>query len=996
VIVTLRIRLIIAFGAFGALLLALLSSLAFASAQRSLRAAAEAELLGISLEKRAEFEAWLEERQQGVAALTASPAIIAAAADLRQAELGSSPAVAARNRLAAELQARVQNRAYLREIFLLDPESGQVIASTNPANEGHIHDREPFFIEGRHDLYIQNIYYALADQAPAMAISAPLYDPDGRLLGVLTERLSISAINDIFQRRTGERRTDEAFLVNPSRLFVTQPRLVEDTAVLRRRLDTIPVNRCLAGQSDVVLGPDYQGVPSIVRFDWMPERELCLIVKFSQEEAFAPTVELRNQIGLAGGAVLLIGIGLAVVLAGTITQPLRRLSEGVELFGAGKLDVRLAEDSTAEFKQLARSFNQMAANLAENEQALHAQNELLEQRVAERSAALQASEQRYRTLAEAAPDIIFMVDADGKLAYLNHAAMQMGAQRVDALNGHPVEELFSLDQPEQLRDACEATRTQGARQLELQAHGPEGVIWYDLLLTPLDHSERNPTVLGIARDVSQRKQSEQALDQSRALLRTVIDSIPQSIFWKDQHRYYLGCNTHYAALAGLEHPDAIIGRHDSDLSWPGLVDTYQTDEQTVLADGQALLNREAQVIDTDGRHLIVQTSIIPLVDRYGNTTGLVGSLEDITERRRTELNYEMVIRNSLEGFLITAIEDGRFLECNDAMCRMSGYTREELLTMRIQNLDAVETPTDIANRDQALIAAGSARFATRHRRKDGEIIDVDISVTYHPDMGGRKFAFIRDTSEYRQLIEELRRRTEELARSNAELEQFAYVASHDLQEPLRMVASYIQLLSRRYAGKLDQDADEFIGYAVDGVKRMQQLISDLLAYSRVGTRGKAFEPSAIDEVLAQVLRSMQFTIEDHNARITHDPLPILPVDPTQIGQLFQNLIGNGVKFCDKVQPHIHISAEEDGDFWRFGIKDNGIGIDPQHFERIFAIFQRLHSQDEYSGTGIGLAICKRIVQRHHGRIWLDSQPGQGTTFYFTLPKTAPDGEHRSE
>jgi signal transduction histidine kinase len=232
--------------------------------------------------------------------------------------------------------------------------------------------------------------------------------------------------------------------------------------------------------------------------------------------------------------------------------------------------------------------------------------------------------------------------------------------------------------------------------------------------------------------------------------------------------------------------------------------------------------------------------------------------------------------------------------------------------------------------------------------------------------------------------ESLKEKTEELARSNRDLEQFAYVASHDLQEPLRMVTNYVQLLSRRYKGKLDPDADDFINFAVDGAIRMWKLINDLLTYSRVGTQAKGLKPTDCENVLKHSLDNLKIAIEENEAVITHDPLPTVMGDHLQLGQLFQNLIGNAIKFRGEEPPRIHISASRNGSGWTFSVRDNGIGIAPEYVERIFVIFQRLHNREEYPGTGIGLAICKKIVERHGGDIWVESEVGKGTTFYFTL------------
>jgi light-regulated signal transduction histidine kinase (bacteriophytochrome) len=240
----------------------------------------------------------------------------------------------------------------------------------------------------------------------------------------------------------------------------------------------------------------------------------------------------------------------------------------------------------------------------------------------------------------------------------------------------------------------------------------------------------------------------------------------------------------------------------------------------------------------------------------------------------------------------------------------------------------------------------------------------------------------RDLALSRKALEES---IAELARSNADLQQFAYVASHDLKEPLRIVASYTQLLARRYKGKLDADADEFIRYAVDGANRMQWLINDLLAYSRVTSQDQVLEEVDCDSVLEEVLSDLRVAIEESRAVVTHDPLPRVMADRGQLGQLFQNLIGNAIKFHGKEPPQVHVTAERKPDEWAFSVRDNGVGLDPQYAERIFVIFQRLHDREEYPGTGIGLAICKKVVERHGGRIWVVSQIGQGATFHFTLP-----------
>jgi PAS domain S-box-containing protein len=244
---------------------------------------------------------------------------------------------------------------------------------------------------------------------------------------------------------------------------------------------------------------------------------------------------------------------------------------------------------------------------------------------------------------------------------------------------------------------------------------------------------------------------------------------------------------------------------------------------------------------------------------------------------------------------------------------------------------------------------------------------------------------IEDTTERRRAEQERDRLMEELRRSNAELERFAYVASHDLQEPLRMVASYTQLLARRYQGQLDERADRYIAFALDGAARMKALINALLAFSRVGSGGAPPEAVPAEAALAGALANLQATVAAAGAGVTHDPLPVVRGDPSALLQLFQNLVGNALKFRGADPLRVHVGARRDGDWWTFSVRDNGIGIEAEYAERVFVLFQRLHPHAEHPGTGIGLAICRKIVERHGGRIWVEPADGGGSTFFFTLP-----------
>jgi PAS domain S-box-containing protein len=355
------------------------------------------------------------------------------------------------------------------------------------------------------------------------------------------------------------------------------------------------------------------------------------------------------------------------------------------------------------------------------------------------------------------------------------------------------------------------------------------------------------------------------------------------------------------------------------------------------------------------------------------------------ELRESERRLQLFVEHSKDAFFLHK-RNGRIIDSNKHACEILGYTRDELLALSIQDIDQEINLDKHIERWEQMVPGVPITLEGVHRRKNGTTFPVEIRLVWF-ESGGEQFmlGLVRDITERKLMVETLRDRTESLERSNKELEQFAYVASHDLQEPLRMVASYTQLLSKRYKGKLDSDADEFISYAVDGANRMQMLINDLLDYSRVGTRGKDFVMTKFDDVLEKTLGDLKKAVEESGAKVTIDPLPSLMSDEGQIGQLFQNLISNAIKFRGDDPPQIHISSEKNENKWIFSVRDNGIGIDSEYSNRIFEIFQRLHSKEEYAGSGIGLAICKKIVERHGGNIWIESEPGKGSTFYFTIP-----------
>ncbi|MGD1156268.1 MAG: ATP-binding protein [Terriglobia bacterium] len=365
--------------------------------------------------------------------------------------------------------------------------------------------------------------------------------------------------------------------------------------------------------------------------------------------------------------------------------------------------------------------------------------------------------------------------------------------------------------------------------------------------------------------------------------------------------------------------------------------------------------------------------------------------------KQQEEKFRALLESAPDAMVI-ADRKGRIVLVNAHTEKIFSFERKELVGQALGMLFpewAGVQPGESGPWDFLVAQHGGKTLEMRGLRRDGTQFPAEVRLSPIQTVEGVLVSCgIRDITERKQAQEALARRSEELERSNADLEQFAFVASHDLKEPLRTVASFVQLLQRRYEGKLDAQADEFIAFAIDGASRMQKLIDDLLAFSRVGTRGGEFQSVECERALHAALQNLTVAIQESGAGVTAEALPTVHADVTQLVSLFQNLIGNALKFHGAEPPRIHVSAQRNGTYWQLSVRDNGIGIEPRYFDRVFGIFQRLHTRQEYPGTGIGLAICKKIVARHGGKIWLESEPGKGTTFYFTLPVRHHAGDHR--
>jgi PAS domain S-box-containing protein len=395
----------------------------------------------------------------------------------------------------------------------------------------------------------------------------------------------------------------------------------------------------------------------------------------------------------------------------------------------------------------------------------------------------------------------------------------------------------------------------------------------------------------------------------------------------------------------------------------------------------------------DGTRFMVRSTYTASRDEEGTLRGFTVISCDLTKSSASEAKYQGLLEAAPDAMVVVN-QQGEIVFLNIQAEKQFGYRRDELVGQKVKNI----IPEGFAERlvadelrssEDALAQKIGTGIELSGRRKDGTDFPIELMLSLLESAEGILVtAAIRDITTRKTAETYLLQKVEELNRSNEELGQFAYIASHDLQEPLRMVASYTQLLARRYTGKLDADADEFIAFAVDGANRMQQLIQDLLAFSRIGTKGADFVDCSSEEAMQQALVNLRGVIGDSGALVNHDPLPLVLADEMQLVQLFQNLVGNAIKYQNPGVPHVHVSAAMNMDKkWVFSVRDNGLGIDPQYFDKIFGMFQRLHKREEFAGTGIGLAICKKIVERHKGTISVESQLGQGSTFRFTMEGT---------
>jgi PAS domain S-box-containing protein len=608
---------------------------------------------------------------------------------------------------------------------------------------------------------------------------------------------------------------------------------------------------------------------------------------------------------------------------------------------------------------------------------------------------LRRSEERYRKLLESSPNAC-LVSRDDKIVLLNPAAQKLlGVESIEKILGTSYLQFFLPENHQKIRTRMKKImKGESVPVMEDKIIRSDGEIRdVEIISVELVDSE-GPAYQVIMTDITERKIAEKELYDTRNYLQNLLDYANAPIIVWDKENKIRLFNHAFEHLTGYTFFE-VEGRN-LDLLFPknsmkksmamirhALTENWVTIEIPILTKNQ------------DIRTVLWNSAKI--YDKNKKTFSIIAQGNDITERieverafKESKVKLDIALENGNIGTWEWEIGTGKF-DWDERMERMFGHENgtfgntyeafekciheEDLLHVRNAFRQALnenillDTIFRIRHNNDINYISTKALVEKDERGNPKKMSGVCFDIT-EMKLGAEKVLF--------QL-------NEELLRSNKELEQFAYVASHDLQEPLRMVSSFTQLLSQRYKDKLDNNAQDFIQFAVEGASRMQVLINDLLDYSRIGTKGNEFSKVDIHDVLGRVVSNLQLKIQEKNALITNDEVPTVVADEGQMIQLFQNLILNSLKFS-RSSPRVHISAKEEKDHYLFSVKDNGIGIEAQYFDRIFQIFQRLHPKDKYGGTGIGLPICKRIVDRHGGEIWVESKPGKGSVFYFTILK----------
>ena len=600
--------------------------------------------------------------------------------------------------------------------------------------------------------------------------------------------------------------------------------------------------------------------------------------------------------------------------------------------------------------------------------------------------ALNQSQKMLQDIINGFPSPIFVKDIEGRFLTVNNKLEELLGVKNEELKGKTDYDIITKELADYYRINDQKVLEEGKTiTFEEEADLIDGHHTFIANKFPIYDNNGKPYGIGsVSTDITELKKTEENLKESEERLRlsqtlgnvgiwdwnTITDELHFTPELEQLYGLIPGTIKTYQDWRQLTHPDDI--------------EKIEAKRDEKIANHKPF-DLEFRILHKSGQIHWLSAKGGAIYNDEGDILRVLGINTDITHRKKVEESlkeseerYHSLFDNNHAVMLLINPDNGNIIDANPAATHFYGYNYDELVKMNINNINVL-CEEEIHDKMQKSVSFQKNNFLFKHQLASGEIRDVDV-YSGKIVLGGEKllYSIIHDVTD-RMILQD------KLKESNEDLERFAYVSSHDLQEPLRMVTSFTQLLERRYKGRLDEDADDYIGFIVDGAKRMKLLIDDLLMFSRLNTQPKENELVNLETVLDTVLLNLQVSIVENNVEITHDPLPSIYGDLSRKVQVFQNLISNAIKFNDKKIIKIHISAKKEGNERIFSVSDNGIGMDPKHLERIFIIFQRLHTREEYEGTGIGLAIIQKIIQQQNGRIWVESELGKGSTFYFTIP-----------
>jgi PAS domain S-box-containing protein len=863
--VKLALRLTILFALLAIIPVIAVGYLAYDSGRRAIEEEVGNHLLSTNLLKGNELDRWIDGNKSSIEELAQRPLVVQYSSVLSSHDSASPAYNDAHGKLVDDhLRPRIKSIGGFTELFVICPVHGIILASSDQSQEGKYRDAQPYYLQGRIQTNVYGVFYSSSFEQLTMVIGTPVRDKQGNLLAVLAGRLDLSELSSIMLAQSGLSETEDTYLVNNFGFFVTEPRFGKDYA-LKKTVRTEGVEAGQSGKNGVGYYTDYRNEPVIGAYKWLPAYNMVMITEVDQAEAYAPIRQMAAAMGFIMLAVMLIVVIAGFLTASTVTRPVRRLVAGAEKIGHGDLNYRVGTKSGDEIGILSRAFDRMAEEL---QATTVSRNELI------------ASEEKYRLIIENSRDMIFTTNSRGELVYVSPAFKRMMGYDLADMQGRTVSTFLHPDDVAKVEAAFRNNIKMGefAVALEYRVKHISGQWCWHITNgnRVLDADGSFLYFVGIAHDITERKQVTESLRVISLRQEAILAAVPDIIAEVDENKVYTWANRAAVEFFGEE----MVGKEAS-YYFEGEQPTYDV-VQPLFKGDENVIYVESWQRRKDGKKRLLAWWCRVLKDEKGNVKGALSSAQDITERKQVE-------------------------------------------------------------------------------------------------------EAIRKLNE--ELEQRVRERTALLEAANRELEAFSYSVSHDLRSPLRAISGYTRMLVEDYQAQLDAEGTRICSVITESAKNMGTLIDDLLDFSRLGRSD--MHVSNVD--MATMANSIfyELTRPEERERIDFSvgPLPQAFADPSLMRQVWTNLLSNAIKFAShKERTIIEVNGKSYENETIYSVQDNGAGFDMQYVEKLFGVFQRLHSSDEFEGNGVGLAIVQRIVHRHGGRVWAMGEVDKGAVFDFTLPR----------